>query len=47
MPKLYAPNGARVEVADDKVEALLKRGFTKTAAKPAAKKTAAKPAASE
>jgi hypothetical protein len=43
MVKLVAPNGAAVTAADDAVDRLLARGFTK----PAAKKTAAKKAAAK
>jgi len=44
MPKLTAPNGVTVSVADGKVEALLRRGFTKPSGE--AKKAPAKKAAS-
>lgn len=47
MARLIAPNGAKVEVGAEKVERLLRVGFTKEAAKAAAKKTAAKAADSE
>ena len=42
MPKLTAPNGATVSVGDDKVDALVRRGFSQ-AEKP---KAPAKKAAS-
>jgi hypothetical protein len=48
MAKLTAPNGAKVTVDDSRVDALLRRGFTKPAAKKeAAKKAAAKKSSSK
>ena len=44
MPKLTAPNGATVSVADGKVAELLRRGFTEPDSEP--KKAPAKKVAS-
>jgi topoisomerase IA-like protein len=46
MAKLTAPNGVVVSVADEKVEALLARGFSRASSTPSApaKKAAAKKA---
>lgn len=41
MPKMTAPNGAVVEVADDKVDTMVRHGYTAEKKAPA-KKAAAK-----
>ena len=45
MARLTAPNGASVEVADDRVESLVRFGFAEEKAKPEPKAPAKKAAA--
>ena len=42
MARLISPQGATVEVRDEKVDALLRMGFTKAESKAPAKKAASK-----